>query len=143
MQTIPSQKCISDRIAKRTFVTISSTQEPFDKARMNAYSAPGCNRWLGDSPSRTLDKHLSSAELTSAVRLTLGVDVANGGSLCKFCAAVLDTKGIHPCSCTAGGDITSRHNQGRNKLFRWALRGQLNPELEKAGLLSEPAVMIP
>ena len=121
---------------------MNNTAEPFDAARLNAYAAPGVNRWLDDAPSRTLDKHLSSTELTTQVKLTLGVDVADGKSLCRFCAAVLDTKGVHPCSCTAGGDVVSRHNQGRDKIFRWALRGRLNPELEKAGILNEPAVMI-
>ena len=142
LQSIPSQNTLSDKIAKKTFDTMTSIAEPFDMARMKAYAAPGVNRWLDDPPSRTLDRHLSSAELTTAVKLTLGVDVADGKSLCRFCAAVLDTKGIHPCSCTAGGDVTWRHNQGRDKLFRWAMRGHLNPELEKAGILNEPAVMI-
>jgi hypothetical protein len=54
----------------------------------------------------------------------------------------LDTKGIHHCSCTGGGDVTGRHNEIRNKLNSYASRGRLNPELEKMGLLDEPAVVV-
>ena len=61
--------------------------------------------------------------------------------LCRFCATPLDSKGIHPCSCTAGGDCTLRHNEVRNKLFKWAGRARLNPELEKAGIFNENAVI--
>ena len=123
--------------------TIQNTSQPFDVARVNTYSAPGVNRCLDEAPSRALDKHLSSAELISSIKLTLGVDVADGNSLCRYCAAVVDAKGIHPNSCTAGGDCTLRHNEVRDKLYRWALRGRLDAELEKAGILDEPAVMIP
>ena len=41
------------------------------------------------------------------------------------------------------GDCNLRHNEVRGKLYKWAARGRLNPELEKAGILDEPAVVIP
>ena len=46
----------------------------------------------------------------------------------------LDVKGVHPCSCAAGADFTRRHHEIRDCLFAWAARGNLRPELEKAGV---------
>jgi len=140
---IPSQRTLSDNLSKWDMETLQSASQPYDVAKMNTYAAPGVNRWLDEPPSRTLDNYLSSAELIFSVKLTLGVDVADGNSLCRSCATGVDMKGIHANSCTAGGDCNLRHNQMRDKLYRWALRGRLNPELEKAGILDEPAVTIP
>ena len=73
---VPNQRTISDRLSKEDWEALRSTSQSYDVARLNTYSAPGTNRWLDDSPSRTLDKHLTSAEIISSVKLTLGVDVA-------------------------------------------------------------------
>ena len=43
-----------------------------------------CGRWLAAPPSKTLDKHMSGAELTVTSSLHLGVDVQKGNELCKF-----------------------------------------------------------
>ena len=53
-----------------------------------------------------------------------------------------DTKGIHCLSCTVGGDLIARHNDVRDLIFKFAMRGQFNPVLEKAGLLQEPGVFL-
>ena len=45
-------------------------------------------------------------------------------------------------SCTAGGDITLRHNTIRDIIFAFAARGCLRPVLERAGLLAEPGVLL-
>ena len=99
------------------------------------------NRWVQAPPSKTLDTYFSGYELITTMQLSLGVDVCEGNTLCRFCAAPLDSKGIHPCSCTAGGDSNLRHNETRDKLFKWAGRARLNPELEKAGIFNENAVI--
>jgi hypothetical protein len=99
-------------------------------------------RWLDATPSKTLDKHMSSAELSTTTAMHLGVDVLEGGGPCGFCGAVMDTKGIHPCSCMAGGDTTMRHNEVRNIVYRYGRRACLNAELEKAGVLDEPGVFV-
>ena len=142
LDAIPSQQSVSKSISKFEFERLRENAAPFQRARMNAFSAPGVNRWLQDRPSQSLDKHFTGNELVSSIRLTLGVDVCDGRSLCKFCATPIDAKGIHPSSCGGGGDCIVRHNEVRDKLFKWSQRGRLNPELEKAGILNEDAVMV-
>lgn len=99
-------------------------------------------RWLAATPSRTLDKHMSGAEVSIVTSMHLGVDVCDGGGMCRFCSLILDTKGIHACSCMAGGDTNHRHNEVRNIIYRYSKRGLLHPELEKAGVLDEPGVLV-
>lgn len=140
-EDFPSQRAMSDKISRSCFENLKTEAEGYHRARLNAFSAPGVNRWLQEPPSRTLDKHFSGYELISSIQLSLGVDVNEGGMLCRFCATPLDSKGIHPSPCTAGGDCNLRHNEVRNKLFKWAGRARLNPELEKAGIFNEDTVI--
>ena len=42
----------------------------------------------------------------------------------------------------SGGDVLLRHNRVRNIIFRYACRGQLSAELEKAGILDEEGVFV-
>ena len=107
-----------------------------------AFAAPMAGRWLAAPPSKALDMHLSDAELSITTSLHLGVDVMEGGQLCKFCAEVLDCRGNHCISCMSGGDVLLRHNRVRNILFRYSSRGQLNAELEKAGILDEDGIFV-
>ena len=142
LENFPRQQVISDRLARAEMERLQQNVSPYDKARINAYSAPGVGRWLSLAPSRTLDKHLSSRDVFTTVALHLGVDVHGGGALCRFCAAALDTKGVHPGSCTAGGDINFRHHGVRDRLYGWAARGRMQPQLEKAGLLADDAIVM-
>ena len=113
-----------------------------DRARLNAFSAPGCGVWSNAAPSKSLDKYLTSCELLITVSLQLGVDVFDDDSVCKFCGMVLDKRGYHAMSCTAGGDLVCRHNLIRDIVFRFCQRARLNPELEKAGLLEDESIMV-
>ena len=85
---------------------------------------------------------MSSGEVMITTALHLGADVDDGGSSCRFCGAVLDSKGIHASSCMAGGDAVLRHNSVRNTIFNFCRRANLRPELEKAGVLDEPGVLV-
>ena len=53
-----------------------------------------------------------------------------------------DVRGIHDRSCTAGGDITARHNAVRDAIHKFACRGRLAPVLERAGLLSDASLLV-
>ena len=68
--------------------------------RLVAHAAPGVGRWLQAVPSKTPDKSLTNAELSTALQLVLGVDVYGEDSMCPFCGAVSDRKGVHARSCT-------------------------------------------
>ena len=136
------QQTIAHTIADARRDQLWNSLEPFDRARLNAYSAQMCNRWLSITPSKTLDQHLSSAELCVTAAMQLGVDVMEGSIPCRFCGLILDTKGVHASSCTSGGDTLFRHNRVRNLIYRFSCRGQLRPELEKAGILDEDGIFV-
>ena len=141
LENVPEQRALSDGISKACFENLKAESGAYDQARLNAFASPGVNRWLQEPPSKTLDKHFSGYELITSIQLSLGVDVNEGSLLCRFCATPLDTKGIHPSSCSAGGDCNLRHNETRDKLFKWAQRARLNPVLEKAGIFNENDVI--
>ena len=141
-QSIPCQQSIMQKVYLSTFDHMREGTDPFSRARLISFSAPGSGRWQQAVPSVTLDKHLSNGEINTSVSLQLGVDVIEEQGLCGFCGAVLDSKGIHCGSCTAGGDVNLRHNNVRDSLHSFCKRGRLRPELEKAGLLQDDAVFI-
>ena len=136
------QQTLTHAIAQYKADTLRNSCAPLDRARLHAYSAPGCSRWLNATPSPTLDKHLTSNQILTLLGLQLGVDVVEGWTVCRLCGMVMDTKGIHCLSCTVGGDLIARHNDVRDLLYKFSCRGQFNPVLEKAGLLQEPGVFL-
>ena len=139
---IPPQQKISKALAVSKAKRLQTEAGSFDRARLLAYSAPMSGRWLSGAASLALDKHMSTGELITTTALRLGADVDIGGTSCKFCGAVLDSKGIHSSSCMAGGDAVLRHNSVRNIVFNFCRRANLRPELEKAGVLDEPGVLV-
>ena len=54
---------------------------------------------------------------------------------CPRCDGILDRYGDHALCCSGGGDRTRRHNLLRNLAYHAAAAANLNPELEKPGLL--------
>ena len=99
----PRQQAVAARLADATAAAMMASALPQDRARLQAYSAPMAGRWMAATPSKTLDKHLSSYELSTAAALQLGVDVSEGGGSCRLCGMVMDSKGLHPSSCMSGG----------------------------------------
>ena len=140
--SVPSQQHIAHSASLALAERLREEAAPFDRARMSAYSAPMVGRWLAAAPSRTFDMHMSGAEVSITSCMHLGVDVLKGGQPCRFCSAVLDAKGVHAASCMSGGDVLLRHNRVRNIIYRYGGRGQLNAELEKAGILDEDGVFV-
>ena len=55
---------------------------------------------------------------------------------------VLDCRGLHAMSFTAGGDIVCRHNLVRDIIFHYCLRARLHPQLEKPGLLEDDSIFV-
>ena len=137
-----SQQSIGRRLAAAKAEVVFERSTHLMRARLNAYSAPGAGIWSNAVPSQTLDKNLTSHELSTTVCLQLGVDVYDEIGVCKFCGMVLDCGGLHALSCTAGGDISFRHNLVRDIIFHFCLRARLNPQLEKAGLLEDESIMV-
>ena len=123
-QAAPSQQDIMRRVYTSVFSQRREEGDPFTRARLTSFSTPGSCRWWQALPSMTLDKHLSNQEITTTVSLQLGVDVIEERGLCRFCGAVLDSKGVHCGSCTAGGYVNLRHNDVRDCLYTYCKRGR-------------------
>ena len=138
----PKQQQVMHKLVNASFVKLQQESQGIGRARLNAFSAPGSGRWMNATPSKTLDKHLGSQQLYTSVAARLGVDVYDSEVSCFYCGEVVDKLGLHCQSCTAGGDIVVRHNDLRNLLYHFAKRGRLRPELEKAGLLQEDAIIV-
>ena len=112
--------------------------DPEATRRLVAYAAPGAGRWLQAVPSKVFDMNLTNAELSTTLKLQLGVDIFEADGTCLSCGAVNDRKGVHARSCTCGGDQDARHNAQRDATHAFARRGNLRPQLEAVGLLAEP-----
>ena len=138
--SVPSQQSISQRLATKCFDDLRLRSLPFDQIRLGAMCAPMVGRWLSATPSTS--SHYSSGELSIVCAMHLGQDVMQGGASCRFCNAVLDTKGIHAASCMAGGDVNLRHNSVRDIIYRFCCRAVLHAEVEKGGLLDEPGIFL-
>ena len=124
--------------AHESLMTVAESRgELLTTARMVAQRSEGSGRWFQATPSKTLDKHLTNAEFSTALKLHLGVDVYEEESFCHFCGAVNDTQGIHARSCMGGGDQTLRHNACRDAVHAFCARARLQPRLEAPGLLAE------
>ena len=89
-------------------------------------------------PSKTLDTHLSPGEFVTTVSRRLGVDVMGEGLPCGFCGQLLDSRGLHCLSCTAGGDSTAQHNGVRDVYFDFCERGGLRPLSEAPWGIARP-----
>ena len=138
----PRQHTVLRHLYKQEFEAMKASVQPASRARLIAYSSPGAGRWQHAIPSKTIDRYLSDGEVAITLSLQLGVDVYDRVCSCRFCGAVLDTKGVHSILCTGGGDTVLRHNDVRDIVYSFCRRGQLRPVLEKAGILQEPGVLI-
>jgi hypothetical protein len=135
-----SQTSVGKLLERAAVKKLRSVATPDDNCRMNAYSAPHAGKALDTTPSQAIDMSLTASEFVTEVSLRLGVDVCEGGQLCKFCGLVMDRYGRHSLSCMAGGDKTVAHNLVRDCVYDYCRRGRLEPKLEAPGLLGLPAL---
>ena len=107
----------------------------WDKARLEATSAPHAGAWLDAPPNIVFDNQLSNAEVQYGVGRRLGVELCSQGP-CQFCLQVMDKWGAHCESCMAGGDKTVNHNGVRDDIYFQAKRAHTLPQLEATGITS-------
>ena len=105
----------------------------WDKARLQAMSAPRPGSWLEAQPNRALDTHLTNAEVQYGVGRRLGSELCEECP-CAFCLGVMDRFGVHCEACTAGGDKTVNHNSVRDDIYIHARRAHTAPRLEACGV---------
>ena len=127
------QGLLMDVIQKRRRDGMLSRAGVWDKARLNAMSAPKSGTWLDVPPNRALDTHLSNAEVQYGVGRRLGIELCEECA-CPFCLGTMDRWGAHCESCMAGGDKTVNHNVVRDDLYIHARRAHTAPVLEACGV---------
>jgi hypothetical protein len=132
-----NQGWLSRKLVEKRVANWREAASPPDRVRLSAYAAKAAGRILTLTPSETLDTNLKKGEFLAAAGARLGVDVMEGGLMCAFCGMLLDAKGLHAWSCTAGGDHTLRHNAVREVYMDYCSRGSLRPEREAPELLRE------
>jgi hypothetical protein len=116
-----------------------------DLATHQAARAPGAGRWLLATPAVRGDMAFPNAFLVTAIKQHLGVATLAGSpssAVCRYCGDVRDARGIHDRSCCAGGDNGVRHDAVRDYISCVASRAQLDPKVERTGLLAEPGVLL-
>jgi hypothetical protein len=139
--TEKTQKALTHKISCAVAHTLWRNSGPNGRANLQAQSAPFTGSWL--TPAPAADIILTESQFATILAYRLGVDLEqHQPRLCRFCGAVRDLLGRHDQSCTAGGDIVFRHNGLRDLLYNLALRALADPEIERAGLLSEPGMLL-
>ena len=105
----------------------------WDRARLQAMSAPRAGSWLDAPPNRALNTNLSNAEVQYGVGRRLGIELCEECP-CPFCLGVMDRFGSHCEACMAGGDKTVNHNIVRDDIYMHAQRAHTAPRLEACGV---------
>jgi hypothetical protein len=112
-------------------------------ARLNACRTRYAGLWLYGSVFTTGPKlWLSNAELSTAVRLRLGIPIAADPRPCVLCAgaAVSDVLGDHTLSCLHGGHKTLLHSRVLDVVYGLARNAQLQPQREPHPFVSHRLV---
>jgi len=93
--------------------------------------------YLQATPSKAAKLNNEPALFVGMLKRWLRMPFAPQDTECPCCDGVLDRFGDHALVCCGGGDRTRRHNLLRNMAFHAAEAANLQPELEKPGLLPQ------
>ena len=130
---IVKQGLLMEVIQKKRRAEIVDGAGLWDKARLQAMSAPRSGSWLEAHPNRALNLQLTNAEVQYGVGRRLGCVLCEERP-CPFCLGVMDTFGVHCESCTAGGDKTVNRDLVRDGLYVHSRRAHTAPRLEACGV---------
>ena len=85
----------------------------------------------------------ANGQFTLALSFRMGLPVCqHEPGACRLCTLPRDQWGARDLSCTSGGDVTHRHNAVRDLVYEFSRRAHVEPILEKAGVLADPAVVV-
>ena len=134
-----SQKELSKAIDQRAFGQLSCASSACQsrRAHLGLVSASGAGLYLQAVPSKEARLNNEPALFVAMLRRRLRMPFAEEQQECPCCDGVLDRFGDHALVCCGGGDRTRRHNLLRNMAYHAAASANLNPELEKPGLLPQ------
>ena len=133
-ENIGKQKDLMGRVNKARRDAMVAAASTWDKARLEATSAPHAGSWLDAAPSCVMNTQLSNSEVQFGVGRRLGVELCEEGA-CPFCLGVMDRWGAHCESCMSGGDKTVNDNGVRDDIYSQAKRAHAAPQLEASGVL--------
>lgn len=105
-------------------------------AHLSLQQLHGAGAWL-TAPPADAARSIDPALFTVALKRRLRVRVQDADTFCPLCGCTMDSYGDHALVCPCGGDRTIRHNRLLHSVHEDAVRGNMSPEKEKAGLLPE------
>ncbi|KAJ9440895.1 hypothetical protein DIPPA_24230 [Diplonema papillatum] len=109
------------------------------QARIRSCAAKHASTWLYGAHNAPDDLWMSPAELTVAVRLRLGMQLAPQARECRLCgAAEADRFGDHSLTCLNAGLRTRAHTALRNEVGALAREALLCPVLEDRPFTKHP-----
>ena len=109
-----------------------------EKARFLSLSLPQSGAWLSAALIPVLGLHLLPNEFRAAVMYRLGAPIYEKEKKCPYCkTGSLDTLGYHAVACHGRGDMISRQNRLRDKIFSSCSAGNLSPVCGQKNLIPE------
>ena len=134
-----TQKALAFPVAKATFRALWASADARQRTRLQAQSAPGSAAWLQLQPCE--GSALTDGQFAITLALRLGVPVLREDpGACRPCTLARDAWGVRYRSCTVGGDIALRHSAVRDLVCEMARRADVDPILERAGILLDPSL---
>ena len=103
------------------------------KVRYQAASAPNAGNWIRAIP-RSARLRMSPHEYRTACAIRYGWVTFNEPTECIDCGQLIDELGAHTLHCKYGGESVRRHNQIRDLLYEYMVKGHFIVEKEKPGL---------
>ena len=108
------------------------------KACLLSPSLPQSGAWLSPAPIPAPGLHLLPNEFRAAVKYRLGTPIFEKERKSPYCkTGSLDTLGDHAVACHGRGDMISRHNRLRDKIFSACSAANLSPVCEQKKLIPE------
>ena len=103
-----------------------------EKARLLSLTLPQSGAWLSAPPIPSLGLHLQPNEFRAALKYRIGVPLYIEERKCPYCQnGRLDKLGDHALSCHGRGDVISRHDRVRDRIFAACSTANLSPDCEQ------------
>ena len=109
-----------------------------EKARLLSLMLPQSGAWLSAAPITSLGLHLQPNEFRAALKYRIGVPLYIEERKCPYCQnGRLEKLGDHALNCHGWGDMISRHNRVRDRIFAVCSTANLSPVCEQKNLTTD------
>ena len=130
-----SQRVLSQAIEKRSLAQLKDGASQSRRAFLSCVCDEEAENFVTAPPCKAARLKTEPALFVAMLRRWLRMRFSAEDTECQFCDGVLDGFGDHALVCCGGGCRTRRHNLIRNMAFHAAEAANLQPELERPGLL--------